>query len=122
MTNKESKADKVLWLENGQPMLFGAEKNKGIHMDGNTPTIVELNGKFSTDDIMVHNESDYVVASMLANFTYQPEFPDPIGVLYSIDAPVYDDMVSKQIAKAIDMRGTGSIQDLLNSGDTWEVK
>jgi hypothetical protein len=71
---------------------------------------------------MVHNESDYVVASMLANFTYQPEFPDPIGVLYSIDAPVYDDMVSKQIAKAIDMRGTGSIQDLLNSGDTWEVK
>ena len=39
MTNKESKADKVLWLENGQPMLFGAEKNKGIHMDGNTPTI-----------------------------------------------------------------------------------
>ncbi len=122
MTNKESKADKVLWLENGQPMLFGAEKNKGIHMDGNTPTIVELNGKFSTDDIMVHNESDYVVASMLANFTYQPEFPDPIGVLYNIDAPVYDDMVSKQIAKAIDMRGTGSIRDLLNSGDTWEVK
>ena len=122
MTNKESKADKVLWLENGQPMLFGAEKNKGIHMDGNTPTIVELNGKFSTDDIMVHNESDYVVASMLANFTYQPEFPDPIGVLYNIDAPVYDDMVSKQIAKALDMRGTGNIRDLLNSGDTWEVK
>ncbi len=43
MTNKESKADKVLWLENGQPMLFGAEKNKGIQMDGNTPIMVELN-------------------------------------------------------------------------------
>jgi len=122
MTDKVSKADKVLWLENGQPMLFGAEKNKGIHMDGNTPTVVELNGTFSTDDIMVHDESDYVVASMLANLTYQPDFPDPIGVLYSINEPVYDDMVSKQLAKSVDVRGVGSIKALLNSGDTWEVK
>jgi len=122
MTNKESKADNVLWLDNGQPMLFGVDKNKGIHMDGNVPQVVELNGKFSTADIMVHNETDYVAASMLANFTYQPDFPDPIGVLYSIDAPSYDDLVTKQLAKAVELRGTGSIQELLNSGDTWVVK
>ena len=28
MTDKESKADSVLWLENGQPMVFGKEKNR----------------------------------------------------------------------------------------------
>jgi 2-oxoglutarate ferredoxin oxidoreductase subunit beta len=59
---------------------------------------------------------------MLANFTYQPDFPDPIGVLYSIDAPSYDDLVTKQLAEAVEIRGTGSIQDLLNSGDTWVAK
>ena len=122
MTDKESKADNVLWLDNGKPMLFGIKKNKGINMDGNVPRVVELNGKFSTADIMVHNEGDYVVASILANFTYQPDFPDPIGVLYSIDAPSYDDLVTKQLAEAVEIRGTGSIQDLLNSGDTWVVK
>ena len=58
MTNKESKADNVLWLDNGQPMLFGIKKNKGIHMDGNVPRVVELNGKISTADIMVHDETD----------------------------------------------------------------
>ena len=121
-TDKETKADKVLWLENGQPMLFGVEKNKGIHMDGNKPEIVELNGKFSADDILLHNESDFVIASMLASLTYKEEFPDPIGVLYAIDAPVYEEMATKQVQSAIEKRGAGSIQELLNSGDTWEVK
>ncbi len=122
MTDKVTKSDTVLWLENGQPMVFGAEQNKGIKLDGNKPSVVELNGKFSMDDVLVHNEKDFVIASMLANLTYQDDFPDPIGVLYAIDAPTYDDMAREQVNSAIENRGTGSIQDLLNSGQTWEVK
>ena len=30
LTDKETKSDTVLWLENNSPMVFGAEKNKGI--------------------------------------------------------------------------------------------
>ena len=45
MTDKESKADEVLWLENGQPMLFGAKQNKGIHLDGNKPIVVTIGKK-----------------------------------------------------------------------------
>ncbi len=121
MTDKDTKADKVLWLENGQPMLFGPKKTKGIRMVGKMPKIIEINGKYSIDDVLVHNEKDYVIASMLANFTYQNEFPDPIGVFYDIDAPVYDELVTSQMKTAVKIRGTGSIQELLNSGDTWEV-
>ena len=29
LTDKETKADTVLFLENGQPMIYGKEKNKG---------------------------------------------------------------------------------------------
>ena len=122
MTDKVTKSDTVLWLEDGQPMVFGAEQNKGIKLDGNKPSVVELNGKFSMDDVLVHNEKDFVIASMLANLTYQDDFPDPIGVLYAINAPTYDDMATEQVNSAIENRGTGSIQDLLNSGQTWEVK
>jgi len=121
MTDKVTKADNVLWLENEQPMLFGPGKNKGIHLDGYVPRIIELNGENSINDVLVHNEKDYVIASMLANFTYQEEFPDPIGVLYDIDAPVYDELVKEQVNYAIEKRGIGNIQELLNSGDTWEV-
>lgn len=122
MTDKVTKSDTVIWLEDGQPMVFGAEKNKGIRLDGNKPTIVELNGKFSLDDVLVHNEKDFVIASMLANLTYQEDFPDPIGVLYAIDAPTYEDMATEQVNSSIKNRGAGSIQELLNSGQTWEVK
>ena len=62
MTDKVTKSDTVLWLEDGQPMVFGAEQNKGIKLDGNKPSVVELNGKFSMDDVLVHNEKDFVLS------------------------------------------------------------
>lgn len=122
MTGKESKADSVLWLENGQPMVFGKEKNKGIRLDGNTPMIVEIGDKWSLDDVLVHNESDYVIASLLSNLTYQSDFPDPIGVLYAIDSPTYEELMLNQISDAIGKKGSTSVQDILNAGDTWVVE
>ncbi len=122
MTDKESKADSVLWLENGQPMVFGKEKNRGIRLDGNTPMIVEIGDKWSLDDVLVHNESDYVIASLLSNLTYQSDFPDPIGVLYAIDSPTYEELMMEQINNAIGKKGSTSVQDILNSGDTWVVE
>ena len=122
MTDKESKSDTVLWLENGQPMVFGKEKNKGIRLDGNTPMIVEIGDKWNLDDVLVHNESDYVIASLLSNLTYQSDFPDPIGVLYAIDSPTYEELMMEQINNAIGKKGSTSVQDILNAGDTWVVE
>jgi 2-oxoglutarate ferredoxin oxidoreductase subunit beta len=122
MTGKESKADSVLWLENGQPMVFGKEKNRGIRLDGNTPMIVEIGDKWSLDDVLVHNESDYVIASLLSNLTYQSDFPDPIGVLYAIDSSTYEELMLNQISDAIGKKGSTSVQDMLNAGDTWVVE
>ncbi|SVB40964.1 uncharacterized protein METZ01_LOCUS193818, partial [marine metagenome] len=50
-TDREQKADTVLILENGEPMLFGSDKNKGIRLDGNTPKVVELGDKWGMDDL-----------------------------------------------------------------------
>ena len=122
MTDKESKSDTVLWLENGQPMVFGKEKNMGIRLDGNTPMIVDIGDKWNLDDVLVHNESDYVIASLLSNLTYQSDFPDPIGVLYAIDSPTYEELMMEQINNAIGKKGSTSVQDILNAGDTWVVE
>lgn len=122
MTKKESKADNVLRLEHGKPMLFGKENNKGIKLNDNVPEIIEVGDNYSIDDVLIHNEQDYVIASMLANFTYLDIFPDPVGVLYAIDVTPYDELVVQQIDEAIDHHGTGSIKELLNSGNTWIVE
>ena len=120
-TDREQKADTVLILENGEPMLFGSDKNKGIRLDGNTPKVVELGDKWSMDDVLVHDESDYVIASLLSNMTYQSEFPDPIGVLYAVESDTYEDTMVAQINQAVKKKSKGTVQDLLNSGDTWVV-
>ncbi len=122
LTDRDTKADTVLWLEDGQPLVFGSEKSKGIRLDGNKPVVVEIGDKWSTEDLLVHDKSDYVIASLLANMTYLPDFPDPVGIFYSIQSPTYEDMLSDQISDAIKNKPKASVQDILNSGDTWTVK
>ena len=122
LTDRDSKLDSVLWLENNSPMIFGIEKNKGIRLDGNIPKVVEIGEKWSVDDVLVHDESDYVIASLLSNMTYNEDFPDPIGVLYAIEDTTYEDMMMDQINEAAKKKDKGTIQDIINAGDTWVVK
>ena len=122
LTDRDSKLDSVLWLENNSPMIFGVEKNKGIKLDGNIPKVVEIGKKWSVDDVLVHDESDYVIASLLSNMTYNEDFPDPIGVLYAIEDTTYEDMMMDQINEAAKKKDKGTIQDIINAGDTWVVK
>ena len=122
LTDRDTKADTVLWLEDGQPLVFGSEKSKGIRLDGNKPVVVEIGDEWSIEDLLVHDKSDYVIASLLANMTYLPDFPDPVGIFYSIQSPTYEDMLSDQISDAIKNKPKASVQDILNSGDTWTVK
>ena len=84
--------------------------------------MVEIGDEWSTEDLLVHDKSDYVIASLLANMTYLPDFPDPVGIFYSIQSPTYEDMLSDQISDAIKNKPKASVQDILNSGDTWTVK
>ena len=122
LTDRDTKADTVLWLEDGKPLVFGPEKTKGIRLDGNKPLVVDIGDKWSLDDILVHDKSDFVIASLLANMTYLPDFPDPIGTFYSIDSPTYEDMLVDQVKTATKNKPKASVQDLLDSGDIWTVK
>ena len=121
-TDRNKKADTVLILEDKQPMVFGHEKNRGVRLDGNKPVIVEIGDKWGIDDVLVHDESDYVIASILSNMTYSNDFPDPIGVLYAVETETYEETMVAQLNKAIEQKPKGKVQDILNAGDTWVVK
>jgi 2-oxoglutarate ferredoxin oxidoreductase subunit beta len=58
---------------------------------------------------------------MLAKM-YPPHFPVALGVIRSAMYPTYDDLVEDQIAKAKHTSKILCVDDLLNSGDTWEIK
>ncbi len=122
MTEKETKDNHVLELEDGQPMIFGKEKNKGIRLDGFRPEVVTINGDFSADDLLVHNETDKNIADILTNFTYDTEFPTPIGVLYVAKSSTYEDRLEKQIKNAKKKLGEGNLEDLIRGVDIWDVE
>ena len=121
-TDRDQKAETVLILENGQPMIFGKDKDKGVRLDGNKPVIVDIGNKWSIDDVLVHDEGDYVIASLLSNMSYQTDFPDPIGVLYAVESETYEETMVAQINEAIKKKPNGNVQDIINAGDTWVVK
>jgi len=117
-TNAE-KLDNVIELKNGEPMLF-ARGSKGIKMDGSKAKVVNIEDN-SVEDILVHDETDLDLALIIANWTSNPDLPEPIGVIYSIDKPTYNQDMIDQINHAKDKKGVGKVQDLLNAGDTWKV-
>jgi 2-oxoglutarate ferredoxin oxidoreductase subunit beta len=123
LTDRDTKEEQLLRLEHGEPLIFGTEKDKGIYLDGTTPKVVKIGDEYSIDDIVVHDEDDRFISDMLANFTESEEFPEPVGVLYCKERPTYDSLMSAQMDES--QKGSKSskgLNELLNAGDTWEVK
>jgi 2-oxoglutarate ferredoxin oxidoreductase subunit beta len=127
-TEKESKLDTCLFLQHGEPLVFGKDKDKGILLDGFTPKVVSLtDGKFTKDDLWVHNEHDLIKAQILSRFFEDPAahegaLPRPFGVFYQIDRPCYEDLLYGQIEQVVKTSGEGSLDKLLAGSNTWEIK
>lgn len=124
-TEKGTKADEVLFLEHGQPMIFGAEKNKGVRLNGFTPEVVTLGEGFTADDLWVHNEHDIFKAQILVRLFDDPRtpghLPRPFGVFYQTDRPCYEDVMAMQLEEAVAKKGKGNLAKLLRGNETWEI-
>jgi 2-oxoglutarate ferredoxin oxidoreductase subunit beta len=123
-TDKKSKSDEALFLENGQPLIFGAERNKGIRLNGIYPEVVELNGSYSADDLWIHDEKDLFKAQVLTRLFDDPSleqhFPRPFGVFYAVDRPCYEDVMNMQIEQ-VQAKGTGDLDKLLRGKENWVI-
>jgi 2-oxoglutarate ferredoxin oxidoreductase subunit beta len=122
-TEKETRDDNVVYLEHGKPLQFGKQKDKGVRLNGFTPEVVETqSGKYSVNDLLVHNENDATLASILAGMSFNPALPRPMGVFLSVDRLPYEAAVQDQIAKAKSRKGEGNLQSLLDGDDVWVIQ
>jgi 2-oxoglutarate ferredoxin oxidoreductase subunit beta len=122
-TLAETRKEHSVMLEHGKPLIFGANNDKGIRLDGFTPTVVSLaDGKWSVDDLLVHNENDSTLAFILANMTYNPELPRPFGIFQAIQKPSYEELVLQQIEDAKKKHPDANLITLLRGEDYWEIK
>jgi 2-oxoglutarate/2-oxoacid ferredoxin oxidoreductase subunit beta len=124
ITSKELRDEHQLYLKHGEPMLFGTNKNKGIRLSNTRLEVVTIGENGITEkDILVHDQyaNDPGIQLMLAQMSL-PEYPIALGVIRSAKSATYDDLVEEQINHAKATSKIKTVDDLLNSGDVFEIK
>jgi 2-oxoglutarate ferredoxin oxidoreductase subunit beta len=118
-TEKEVRDERILQLEHGKPLLFGAQKDKGIAFDANfRPYLVsgaDLGKAFVWDETAETPAPAMALATMS-----ETEFPVPIGVFRRRTKPAFEAGVTAQLAAA-KAKKKESVKDLLLQGETWTV-
>jgi 2-oxoglutarate/2-oxoacid ferredoxin oxidoreductase subunit beta len=122
VTDKESRSEAVLTLEHGKPLVFGAQQDKGIRLNGTRLEVVKFAEGFGPDDCLVWDEkrTDPILAFLMSQLV-PPEFPTPIGILRDVELESYDHRVVEQVANAQASRES-KLEDLIRGTETWVVE
>lgn len=123
ISSKEVKDEVQLHLKHGEPMIFGKNRDKGLRLFGTKLEVVKLGEDGITEnDIMVHDqyEGNPGIHRMLVKM-YPPEMPIALGVIRAAKFSTYDDLVEEQIKYAKENSDIKCVDDLLNSGEIYEI-
>ncbi|MBR8732089.1 2-oxoacid:ferredoxin oxidoreductase subunit beta [Porphyromonas levii] len=124
-SDKEVRDDMTIVLKQGEPMIYGKDRNKGLVLEGfelKSVTIGENGVKL--EDILVHDATtqNHVLHSLLAMMHTQPGMPIALGVIRDVEAPAYDFEVSQQLIEVQERNPDQDIQKHLNHLTRWVVE
>lgn len=125
ISDRAVRADRTITLRHGEPMVFGAEKDKGLILENGKLKVVKIgeNG-ITLKDILVHDahSEDTAIQNQLINMKY-PDFPVALGVIRDVKEATYNDRLDAQLAEVKDkISNIKCMDDLLMSGATWTVE
>ncbi|WP_437063528.1 2-oxoacid:ferredoxin oxidoreductase subunit beta [Streptomyces sp. enrichment culture] len=125
LKDKQQAEEAVIRLAHGQPIRFGTNGTKGVVRN---PTTGDLDIVTITPDnqadILTHDA--HAASATTAFALSRLADPDtlhhtPIGVLRSVQRPVYDTLMTNQLDTAVEQNGKGDLAALLAGNDTWTV-
>ncbi len=123
--DKATRAEHTITLRHGEKMLFGAERNKGLVFENMRLKVVTVGEDgYTLDDVLTHDAhcEDTTLHNMLAAMKY-PDYPVALGVIRSVtEDAVYDRKVCEQVEEVRSASRIRCVDDLLRSGETWEIK
>jgi 2-oxoglutarate ferredoxin oxidoreductase subunit beta len=117
-SEKKVRDDQTVDIEAGKPMIFGADKEKGIRSEGGHITVVPA----AEASIWDPTEDSPGSAFLMSQLDKDPTMPRPFGIYRQVEAPTLDGLVHGQIAEVTGQRGVGSLKDLIYTPDVREVK
>ena len=118
-TNKATKEEANLYLENGKPLKFGKDLSKGIILENFEPKIIDITENTDESKLWIHDETSILKAQILARFNFDEEFSDfprPFGVFYKKNRASYEETFTNQVEK-----NKPNMQQILNGNITWTV-
>lgn len=115
---RANRSDTLIYLEEGQPLVFGKESDKALGMDG-MDLVVTAPGQ---PEVLTH-QVDRASSSMAYALTQLsfPDYPVPVGVFRKVSKPSFQDLMDEQIAAVQATHGQGALEKLFHSGTTWDV-
>ena len=123
--NSAGRAENAIYVEHGQPLIFGKYREFGLVQEGFGLKIVKIGENGITEkDILVHDAhcEDNTLQLKLALMGNGDGFPIALGVIRDVEAPTYDECVEAQIEEVKAAKKYHNFAELLETNDIWEVK
>jgi 2-oxoglutarate ferredoxin oxidoreductase subunit beta len=120
---KEWRAERMIFLKHGKPMIFGVNNDKGLILDGLNLKVVKIGENGITEkDILVHDAEcpDITIQFKLAMMEW-PDFPVAMGVIRSVPEETYDEAVVNQIAEVQSKATIKTFDELIDSLEQWDM-
>src|ERR1700735_3377257 len=123
LTEAGEREQRLIRLEHGEPIRFGADKSLGLAFD-NRGSLRAVDATTADEGSMLTHDAhaaDPSYAFALSRLDSSDVARTPIGLLRQAPRPSYDDLMSEQIETARARGGDGDLAALLAGGDTWQV-
>ena len=123
VTKKNVRDEMMINLVHGEPITFGAERQRGVVMGPEGRLRLVDVADVDPDAIIVHDaeRDDPSLAFALARLSHDDASPTPFGVFRDVDRPEYASAVADQVVAASARKGPGDLSALLRSNGTWTV-
>ncbi|MFA6029659.1 MAG: 2-oxoacid:ferredoxin oxidoreductase subunit beta [Elusimicrobiota bacterium] len=112
--------DNVLRLEQGKPLIYGKNKDRGIRLKNGRAEVVSFEPGKPPADLLVHDEKAPADYQYMLTQLEPPDFPAPVGVFRAVSAPTYEDLMEGQF-KAAAKPGGEDVEKLLAGNETWTI-
>jgi 2-oxoglutarate ferredoxin oxidoreductase subunit beta len=123
VTEPGSREERVIRLEQGQPVRFGAAGEHGLRFGplGSLEVVDAEGGADGSHLVHDAHTADPSYAFALSRLDSTDFAHTPIGVFRDVQRPTYDDAMAGQIDAARQRQGDGDLAALLAGSDTWHV-
>jgi len=116
----KTRKDTMLYLHDGEPMLYGKATERGVFHDGNNLVTADSNAG-NLAKVVKHDEKDPNLSYLLTSL-HHPDAPVPVGVFRAVDHPTYDQLMYAQIDQAKAAAGEPNLGKLVRGPKTWKVE